>query len=141
MLYFLNRCGCKNCQNPFGQNDGKIDQQTSKRDQETHCGKFGQKINQNQHYSYIGLRIVKPRWTFQESLLLFLLMDRKVSNDAKSSTILADLQTRFNDIVYLKDVSQNSLNKKSIGQIESKITNLLRYVSIYDRNRDIDNKE
>ena len=128
--FFTFRCICKNCRNTqFGQNIYGLE---LAKDEEDLAGYHGSmpRTKDADFYANLGIQIVKPRWKFEETLLLFLLLDRKVI-DSSNATIL---QTEFNCIVTLKELSNHNLNKKSVKQIESKIMNMLTYVNIYDRN-------
>ncbi len=78
---------------------------------------------------------MQPRWPLEETLLLFLLLDREVAIVDKASSNLAKLDKEFNNIVDWDEVSDHHLNKKSIGQIKAKICNMLKYVGVYDRNK------
>ena len=90
-------------------------------------------MTNKEFFENIGVPTVNPRWTIQEALLLFMLLDRKVEGDKISSSKLMELRKRFCIIANL--VKSSQLKRKSVGQIRGKFFNMKKYVGIYNRNQ------
>ena len=127
------RCYCKGCDNRNGKNE---DRQITKRQKKTKKPGFAgelKRMKDSEFYANLGLKVIRPRWLLEESLLLFILLNREVSVDDLIPSNIERLQRDFNIIVNLKEVSQHKLHSKSVGQLKGKIRNFLQYLNIYDR--------
>ena len=140
-MFFLSkiihfRCKCQGCKNfEYGQNievqkPAKSKKKGNKQDQ--HSGKLP-RTKDSDFYANLGLKTIKPRWTLEESFLLFLTMDNKVETKDVSKGNVSRILTRFNYLVSVAESLSVQLNKKSPGQIEGKIRDFLRNIGRYDR--------
>ena len=103
LIYF--RCYCKDCDNPNGRNYKT--KRKSKRTEESEPGfaKELTRVTDMAFYGNLGLQVIQPQWGLAESLLLFLLLDRKVLKlDLKPSNI-GRLHKEFNALIVSEDMS------------------------------------
>ena len=125
------RCQCKNCRNEAGENIEPPENESQEK-KSTHAGRLN-RIADTQFYENLGIPIVQPRWKFEETLLLFFLLDREVLEYDLESSNIKEIQKRYNVIAGMEELSEHTLNKKSIKQIHGKISNMLKYVGTYNR--------
>ena len=140
--YYYFRCYCRECDNSKnGKNqDRAVETKKRKNKKPGFSGELTRKKDTD-FYADLGLKVIKPRWLLEESLMLFLLLNRKVSIEDKFPSNVGRLQKEFNILVKLEEVSQYNMNKKSFGQLEGKIQNFLQYLNIYDRDSKEDTDE
>ena len=130
-MLILFRCRCKDCHNEAGEN---IDQPENEglENKSTHAGRLT-RIADIQFYENLGIPIVQPRWKIEETLLLFFLLDREVLEYDLEAPNIKEIQKRYNVIAGMEELSQHTLNQKTIRQIHGKISNMLKYVGTYNR--------
>ena len=85
-------------------------------------------------YRNLGLKVIEPKWSLEESLLLWILLERNVLASDIFPSNVGRLQKEFNFLTNsIQEFSIHSLNKKSFGQMEGKIRNFLQYIDTYNR--------
>ena len=131
VFFGLFRCACKDCVNRFGNLD-RLEEKGSDEDEPSYANRLT-RVADADFYKNLGLTIIKRRWSKEETMLLFLLLNRQVSKEDNTPSNVARIRKRFNVIVNLQELSQHLLDKKSLGQIRGKIINMVKYVGMYNR--------
>ena len=101
VFFGLFRCACKDCVNRFGNLD-RLEEKGSDEDEPSYANRLT-RVADADFYKNLGLTIIKRRWSKEETMLLFLLLNRQVSKEDNTPSNVARIRKRFNVIVNLQE--------------------------------------
>ena len=125
LIWLTSRCFCRNCSNG---NDKKENPKVTRKGKGITSDSGGKvpRLKGDATYEMAGLSPVTFRWSLEETLLLFLIIETKT----KKYTI-ATIVTEYNETSSSDNLKDLRLSQKTKNQITSKIKNLKEYMNIY----------
>ena len=90
------RCYCKGCKNPIEKNPPREIKTRKKKSKGPSSSGELKRMKDTDFYRNLGLKVIEPRWSLEESLLLWILLERKVLASDIIPSNVGRLQKEFN---------------------------------------------
>ena len=94
------------------------------------------KITDKQYYNATHQMVVQPKWTLQESILLYYLCEMDHFDESDKNMKL--IHAKYNHVVRCNDANEVILSEKSINQIHGKYKHLFECQQMYNRRQEVE---